>query len=223
MGPLTGWTGSGFHMVLAPAMFPGGGYGATIIDPERGPIVYEVVRENGASNREPEFPAGRNLQVLALHEWGHAYVNPSLDALNTRLAELEPLYTRVRRTMARQAYGNRNTFFNEQVLRALTALAELDLYGREAYDRAIASNEARGFYLTRFTVEQLQYYAAHRDQYPRFTDFAPYLLDRYGEYLDEHPSRPVGLYLLGLAAVLLAAGVLWRRSRARRPGPTHPG
>jgi len=42
-----------------------------------------------------------------------------------------------------------------------------------------------GFYLTEFTIRQLDYYVAHRDTYKRFDEFLPYLMDRYEENREE--------------------------------------
>jgi len=42
-----------------------------------------------------------------------------------------------------------------------------------------------GFYLTEFTVEQLKYYQANRDQYPDFAQFVPYLLEQYKQHQEE--------------------------------------
>jgi hypothetical protein len=75
-----GWSGEEFHIVFAPAMFPTGGYGATVTT-ERGQIVYHVLRELGASEQQPEFQSGSALHSLTLHEFSHSFVNPSVEQL----------------------------------------------------------------------------------------------------------------------------------------------
>lgn len=81
-----------FHVILAPAMFPGGGYGATIKGADGRPIVYQVIREQGKSLAQPEFPTGSALEALAVHEWGHSFVNPALEQYSQQLTALDHLY-----------------------------------------------------------------------------------------------------------------------------------
>ncbi|MEW5934857.1 MAG: DUF4932 domain-containing protein [Bacillota bacterium] len=212
-----GWTGE-FHTVLAPAMFPAGGYGAIIEHPVQGLISYQIVRDTGQGGDEPSFPSGESLELLSLHEWGHAFVNPSLDRYSTRIMRLSPLLAPVSDAMRRQAYYGVQTFLNEQVLRGVNCLAARELYGRRVYELAIEDQERRGFYLTRFTIRHLEYYAAHRWQYPTFREFVPYLLDRYEEYLHQPPRRALPPYAAALIATLTAGAalVIWQRVRSAR-------
>ena len=74
-----GWHEKEFHLVLAPGLVPGGGYGATIRKSDGSEIIYQFIRENGKTEGEPEFPNGVSLEVLSLHEWGHAYVHTAFE------------------------------------------------------------------------------------------------------------------------------------------------
>lgn len=179
-----GWQGSEFHLILAPAMFPGGGYGATVTTAEGEMIAYQITREWGISATMPQFQTGRSLEQLTIHELGHSFVNPSLEAHPHRVRKLKPLLYRVREEMRSQAYGDIGSFLNEQVLRAAEVLAAKDLYGVAEAKATLQYNEARGFYLTQFVVEQLEYYRSNREQYPTFRDYAPYLFARL-----EHSQR----------------------------------
>lgn len=178
-----GWSGDEFHLVFAPAMFPGGGYGATIAKGNGRKIVYQVIRENGSSITEPEFPTGTSLELLALHEWGHSFINPSVAKYNTLIdvLNLSDFYKPVKKIMRKQAYGSVETFFNEQLLRAVTILAVGDLYDEQLYNKRLTYNIEKGFYLTEFTIEQLKYYRNHRDEYKTFDEFIPYLFMKYNE------------------------------------------
>jgi hypothetical protein len=173
-------------------MASGGGYGATI-NAEKGNIVFGIIRENGTSEQSPEFPHGMNLTGLTLHEAGHAFVNPSLEQYQHLLEELHlaGLYTPVQAEMERQAYPDPLLFFQETVVRGLTVLALMDLYGMPSPSQAmIHDQEQRGFYLTAFTVQQLQNYRIRRHEYPRFDMFIPTLLKQYAtqqKTLLKHP------------------------------------
>ncbi len=182
-----GWSGDEFHLVLAPAMFPGGGYGATIEKPDGKKIIYQVVRERGSSENEPEFPSGTSLELLALHEWGHSFVNPSVAKYSNLIDELDlsDFYKPVKKIMRKQAYSSIETFFNEQILRAVTVLAVKDLYDEDLYRDQLKYNTERGFYLTEYTIEQLEYYRNHRDEFNTFDKFIPYLFANYSDNLEK--------------------------------------
>lgn len=173
-----GWQPEEFHVVLTPAMFPGGGYGATVMMKDGRSVGYEITRSEGKSAGAPDLRGGQALESLTLHELGHYFVNPSLGAHPAELSNLAPLFRPVASQMRSMAYPSVEVFLSEQVLRASTAVAQGDLYGEAAYERGIASNEQYGFYLTRLIAEELKTYASSRDKYPKFTDFVPDLLKR---------------------------------------------
>ena len=176
-----GWREKEFHLVLAPSLLPGGGYGATIRRSDGSEVIYQFIRENGKTEGEPEFPKGVSLEVLSLHEWGHAYVHTALEKHRQPLLKLDYFFQPVAGLMARQAYPAPETFFNEQILRAVTTFAERELYDDKTYQNGLAYHRKNGFYLTDFTIKQLDYYTAHRDKYKRFDEFLPYLMEKYKE------------------------------------------
>lgn len=182
---VTGWLenffgkqASEFHLIFAPAMFPGGGYGPSIHTQGGQLISYQILRERGVSSGAPEMPSGRNLEYLSLHEWGHSFVNPVLDGLADKVSELQLLFKPVAKTMRRQAYPNIHVFMNEQVLRAVTTLAAEEVYGEGAALEWLENEKKAGFYLTKDVVEILRDYQSNRDTYPTFESFAPILLER---------------------------------------------
>lgn len=204
---------SEFHLVLAPAMFPGGGYGATVSAPGGEMVSFQIIRERGQGNTTPEFPTGRDLEHLSLHEWGHSFVNPALGNHESAVARLGRYFRPVASEMKRQAYSNVHVFMNEQVLRAVTTLAAEDLYGKEAYDSYLAYEKDRSFYLTEDIITMLREYRENRDTYPTFDDFVPVLLARIED------SKPAPWWD-SVNPFLLVAGLalffLWIRIRARK-------
>lgn len=186
-----------FHYVLAPALFPGGGYGITVDRDEDGVKVrhvYQVVRD--AENVGPE-----GLNALALHEFGHSFVNPAIgDKVPSGARRgLEAIFAPVRRQMREQAYPDVEIFLNELVLRACTIRGQvlLGFLDEAGADAALAGEEAYGFYPIRAVYSLLaDYEAGHADggaggaggagggggagaeTYPDFASFAPVLLER---------------------------------------------
>lgn len=226
-----GWEAAEFHVVLAPAMFPGGGYGATVTTKDGRSVGYEIVRASGKSAGAPDLPGGQSLESLTLHELGHYFINPSLGAYPEKVAGLEPLFRPVASRMSDMAYPTVDVFLNEQVLRGATAVAQGDLYGEDACEREVSYNEQYGFYLTRLVAGELKDYASNRDKYPKFTDFVPDLLKRLAsEAANPTVPRPgpvAGLAgwvtinrapLIALAVVALgsAAAVIMKTRKARK-------
>lgn len=170
-----------FHLVFAPAMCFGGGYGATIEKPDGNKIIYQVIRENGSTTTTPYFSSGNDIGTLSLHEWGHSYVNPAVEKYDDDFSKysLDELFKPVAEKMEKMAYGNITIFLNEQVLRACTIIAFEELYGQNTAKSYKSNYEKAGFYLTDFTIEVLKEYTSNRDKYPIFEDFIPYLFEQY--------------------------------------------
>jgi hypothetical protein len=220
-----GWSGHEFHIVLAPAMFPSGGYGV-IVETNSGPLIYQVLRDMGTGD-VPEFQTGSSLTNLTLHEFSHSFVNPSIRQYSSLIQQyaLHDLFTPVEKMMNKQAYDTTRTFLNETVVRAVSSLAIYDLYGDDRrFQGLITYQEQRGFYLTRFTIEQLQYYQQHRALYARFDDFIPYLLQQYGTQ-KEHLLSELGQIIpnnpgyLGAELTVLSGrkGVVLKRVLSNSP------
>ncbi len=210
-----GWSGDAYITVLAPAMYPSGGYGGQVVTAGGDVLMLNVIR--AADEAGPvRFPAGERLAGLALHEWGHSYVDPTLADFSSEVVELQSLFEPVESQMREQEYGNVFVFTNEQVLRAVCALAMRDLYGEAAYERDIASNEQRGFYLTAHLAQFIEKeYRGNRDRYETFSDFAPDLLHELSQVdPDEFSTRrwpitPGAVRPLFLGAVVLIAAIWW--------------
>ncbi len=202
------------HIILAPAMFPGGGYGATVTGTNGEKIAFQIVREDGYSTMQPQFQGGSSLNDLTLHEWGHSFVNPTLAKYPKEIAKLNYLFLPVAVPMIKQAYPTVETFMNEQVLRAVTSLAAEEMGDREAMEKEIAYNEQRSFYLTHDLVTILREYQGSRDRYPTFEAFAPVMVQRL---MEMHPPRFWQRWLternILIAAVLVALLFLYAVAR----------
>lgn len=175
-----------YHFVLAPAMFPAGGYGFSRALGEgasRRLHVYQVVRAQGAEGGEPGFPSGRGLASLTLHEFSHSFVNPALEPVS-RDRRLRAIYAPVSARMRRMAYGAADLFLNELVIRAATILGERELGLATPLEEELElrAEEALGFYPVRRVLALLEEYRAGlRGGRGDFAAFAPALLGRLAE------------------------------------------
>lgn len=181
-----GATGHEFHLILAPAMFPSGGYGPHFGEPGKPLHVYQVQRADARKLDKPTFMPPLEMEGLAVHEWGHSFVNPALEAHPEFVRKLMPHFQAVGDKMKAQAYGVLATYANEQVLRACVIMAMREFHNRDMADRIMAAEERRGFLLTRVAVRQLERYQASRREYPTFASFVPELLAS----LAQEPAAP---------------------------------
>jgi hypothetical protein len=172
-----------YALAFAPAMFPSGGYGASAIDPDGTPVVWEVVLASATSTQAPEFPSALSLEVLSMHEWGHSFVNPAFESQVALVLPLAPLYEPRREILARHGYANFGIFLVEQVLRAAVDRGILAKYQSDLGN--VKRDEDAGFYLTEFTMQQLGEYEQNREQYPTFSAYLPVLLTTYRDRMDE--------------------------------------
>ena len=169
-----------YYTILTPAMFPGGGYGPSVKLPDGSYQFYQIIRERGASQDAPEFPAGIEFNRLTLHEWGHSFIDPAVEAHRDYILEhLTDHYHKVEDSMQAQAYGNPMIFFREQILRGVTTCAAGELYGEEHYENELEQHISRDFHLTEITVEKIEHYLANREYYESFEEFVPEILKAY--------------------------------------------
>ncbi len=182
-----------YRFLLAPAMFPGGGYGFSIVRENSEGIktlnIYQIVRAMGSADGQPGFPSGQDLAMLGLHEFGHSFVNPAVEAVShdSRLASgLEAIFKPVRSIMDSQAYGAMPVFLNELVLRAACILAEreLGILSANEAEQEIKSERRRGFYPIGRVIALLEEYQKNRAAYPDFSTYAPVLVEKLASESD---------------------------------------
>jgi len=194
-----------YHYVLAPAMFPGGGYGFFNVEKDSSGQdirrhVYQVIRNSrdgraAAAGTEPEFPTAESLALLGLHEFGHSYVNPALKDLvqsadyNSALTEL---YKPVAGQMHQMAYPSMSIYMNELLIRAITIIGaeDLGLVTPLVSDLLVRREYDQGFYPVRFVMDTIRYLQAAHGAESVFADWLPGLLDA----LAAASARPVFYY-----------------------------
>ena len=169
-----------YYTILTPAMFPGGGYGPSVELPDGSYQFYQIVREKGSSQQEPEFPTGISFNQLTLHEWGHSFIDPAVEAHSEYILEyLTDHFLKVEESMNSQAYSSPMIFFREQILRAVTTVASGELYGEKYYYEELEHHIERDFHLTEVTIEMIEKYIDNRDNYNTFEEFVPEILEEY--------------------------------------------
>lgn len=176
-----GWKLKSYNVVLAPCMHPMGGYGLRIPD-DGNYHSYEIVRVDGIQNDFPSFGDVNSIYHLALHEFGHSYVNPATNKYLGQIKALRELYQIMEDTLKQNISDNWIDKFNEQLLNSFTVYVnriEGDSIGAE---NAIRYHEKKqGLYLTRKIAGLYDVYSQNRDKYPTFDKFYPVIIKTYKE------------------------------------------
>ncbi|MHA2496741.1 MAG: DUF4932 domain-containing protein [Candidatus Hodarchaeales archaeon] len=165
------WRAS-YAVILAPFLFPGGGYGGWV-DSSNGTHVLCVIRTLSIQNERPAFGSAAGIKHLALHEFAHSFVNPVVDRHLGEILDYEELFMPVAANMSQMGYGSWPTILSETLVRAFTAWAYGEEYGAESADTKLAYEEGLGFYFVREIYNAYREFLAKRDKYPRWEDFFP--------------------------------------------------
>lgn len=181
-----------FHFVLAPAMYPGGGYGFSLRNGSGESArlhVYQIVRASQGGG-QAIFPSGASLMRLGLHEFGHSFVNPAFGE-RARDWRLVPIMAPVKKEMAAMAYPSVETFLNELFIRAAVIIAtrDLGLASPTGIEYSIQEQARIGFYPIREAIRLLEEYQEKRASYPDFASYAPEILGSLVRNCDELVRR----------------------------------
>jgi len=164
----------GYHIVLAPIFQ--GNYGPRIQRADGSYDLYSVVGTRGVVDGVPVFGNTASFRHLALHEFGHSFVNPTTSRFEEEVYRYEGLLGPIQERMRSMAYGSWEPALNEHILRAVTTRMIHNREGPAAGERALNYERNRGFIYVPALVEKLAEYEANRDRFPTFVDFYPELL-----------------------------------------------
>jgi hypothetical protein len=187
-----GWFGRFFGystvrpFALVPALLNGSGnYGPRIRTPDGSEEFYAVVGVYLTDrNGLPAFD-DRELPNI-VHEFSHSFINPMVVRhLNEFEGAGPQIFAADSQQMKDQAYDTWPTVIDESLVRATVVRYRLSHEGREAADREITDQKARGFLWIREVSDLLGQYESGRSQYPDFEAFLP----RVARYLDSLPAR----------------------------------
>lgn len=183
-----GFNQASYTVILAPYMFPSGGYGPRI--EEKGRFhCYEIVRVSGIKWDMPFFGYSSDIYDLSLHEFGHSFVNPTTESFKSEVAKYSYLFAPVADKMKSMAYGSWETMLNETLIRAFTCYKVYEESGIERGRDCLSREKNRGFYFIEDIFELYLDYMQNRDVYPDFKSFFPTILDKLGEISDDSTER----------------------------------
>lgn len=184
-----------YAIILAPYLFPSGGYGPRI--KENGKFhCYEIVRVSEIKQGIPFFGSSSDIYYVSLHEFGHSFVNPITESFRPEVAKYSGLFTPVADIMESMAYGTWETMLNETLIRAFTCYKVYEESGTEKGRICLSREKNRGFYFIEDIFELYLDYMKNRDIYPDFRSFYPHILDKLGEIANED-STGKGITLRG--------------------------
>ena len=164
-----------YHIVLAPLFHPGG-FGVRLAHPDGAFDIYFVGGPKGSDAGMPLFGGREDFWSLAMHEFGHSFVNPVTLRYRDTIAHYIELYEPIKEQMARQAYGTWESCVNEHIDRAATARLAFRRGGLRARDLSLADDRNSGFIYVDRLAAKMEEYESARERYRSFADFYPELL-----------------------------------------------
>lgn len=173
-----GWDLASYQVVLAPGMYPGGGYGLRIPTDDSFHS-YEIIRVGGIKDSRPYFGSAEDIYDLALHEFAHSYVNPLVEQYTAEIESIRPLYQQIESRLTRNVTRDWQVKFIEQVIHAFQLFVQQRMLEKARLDEEITLCERNGLYLTRELVELFSVYERSRRSYPRFDSFLPEVIGFY--------------------------------------------
>jgi len=176
-----------YNVALVP-LYANHGFGPSIMR-ENGLAIYSIQGPFGVDgNGYPWFGDTENFTHLALHEFGHSFLDfNNSDNIHIRraLEDSEYLMDPIREQMLMQAYGHWNYAAEELILRAIVIRMLADNIGIDVEEH-LGKEYNRGFIYIHTVYDLLQLYIDNRETYPVFDDFIPFLI---GELMRIYP-RP---------------------------------
>ncbi|GAB2566050.1 DUF4932 domain-containing protein [Spirosoma areae] len=179
-----GATKNGYHLLINPFFQTGWGMGWEVISKNgidifniSSPLSKAVITTDGQV-RSPGFDNRAGIRRLAVHEFGHSFVNPFANQprYKTQIERFNALYQPIK---GDQQYHDWHTQFCEYVVRA-GEIRIARTMGNEADAKAVETQNANWRYLPHF-VAQLKHYEQNRKRYPTFAAFFPTLLASLSE------------------------------------------
>lgn len=207
---------AGYRVVLAPGLPYGCGLGPWVVGPD-GTIAVDIVQDSGRTSGAPNFGSQFTLETLAIHEWGHSYVNPLIADYRARLGSFGRFYRGVRLSLRAIGYDSVAAYAGEQILRSIVCLAIEDLYGSERAEEEIANETGEGFRLTRALAHALRDYRGNRLEYPSFRTYMPQLFATVERLPDPEARRRFAAATLTVALLVYALARLVSPRQVPRP------
>ena len=156
-------------------------YGVQVRPPKAPRELYAVMN---ATNRDADgLPAfNRNFVPTIVHEFGHSFVNPLVDARfeDIRVAA-DAVHAEVAPAMRMQGYSVPRTMISESIVRASVARYVLDHDGEAAAASELSYQRARSFLWIDDLYGLLGEYAKTRTSYPTIASFWPNIAKYYSD------------------------------------------
>ena len=178
-----------FHIVIG--LGNGGScYGPRVVFPDGVSDVYALMgvwKVDAAG--EPVFPAV--VKNILIHEFGHSFSNPEVDAFLTELESAgRKIFDHVGDIMKQQAYNNGGTVMRESMVRA-TVLRYLVAHGDTVgVHQQVLEEFGRGFLWVDHLSALLEIYERDRAQYPTMSDFMPRVVDFFNDEVVAYCENP---------------------------------
>lgn len=186
-----GMSQAGYHITLAPIFE--GNYGPRVKRDAGTYELYGVLGTRAVEDGLPIFGDTDYVRHLALHEFGHSFVNPTTARFRDEVMGYSSLAEPIADRMGKMAYDQWETIVNEHILRAVTTRMVYDREGERTAERVLHNEVNRGFIYVPVLTARLEEYEVSRDRYPTFVDFYPQLLQVFAQLTEIDIVEEFGL------------------------------
>lgn len=172
----------------SPALYPGFGFGSRI-ETVDGLIVFNTfgALNSIATNKLEilfDFDNYADIRDLAVHEFGHSFVNPLTEIPDNIgiLNQYSYLFRPIEKSMSEQAYRSWRTCVTEHIVRLGEIRIALAMNDSLTATKIRTENiKQNNFIYLPFLEEKIVEYENNRDKYPSFSDFFPELISAFPE------------------------------------------
>ena len=167
-----------YNLILSPLVHSGGFNSKFIADGKK--EVYAIIGPNGEIEHIPYFEKKFLEMDLILHEFGHSFINPLMEKFHNEIESIkEKYYTEsLKKNGKKQGYSEWKYIFNELIIRAVTIRITNENFGTEKAKELLDYEKSIGFSLVDNIIEILKEYENKKEEFPKFSEFYPILIER---------------------------------------------
>lgn len=144
--------------------------------------IYDIYTISAPSDVVNGVPMVERDYVLSTHEFGHSFVNPTVQVYEGQINRYSSLFVpTVAEKMNKQGYGDWYGCAVEHILRAIEVRLAFIRLGQQEGEKQLQFEKNRGFVYVETLSKQLEQYETQRNKYPTFMDFCPELIKVFDE------------------------------------------
>ncbi len=189
-----------YNIILVP--LSNGNYGPRLKHEDETFDAYNIISPRDFKDGILQFGAREYFRHLALHEFGHSFVNPLTEKHMDELKKYASLYKPIQKEMKARAYGDWESAINEHIIRAVTTRLQYLHRGKENGDQALQQEINWGFVYVEHLCKKMEIYERNRQKFLTFTALYPQLIETFRELSEMDFKSPSSTLIITLKHTL---------------------